>query len=144
MREYPQLRGLPPLEALAKYLSGPAVAHHSVCLQLAQHAPAAIQFFALRDAFGIGGYMTEEQAIAAIKSTLGVQPTGVTLNAEDTHFLAVRLRRLCAHLKYTLPQFATDDAALVNIAGTVIGALLTNMTHGVGLDEQSRKGKPDA
>jgi hypothetical protein len=55
----------------------------------------------------------------------------VTLSGEDAHFLAVRLRRLCAHLNYALPKFAEDDASLINIAGTVIGALLTNMTHGV-------------
>jgi hypothetical protein len=66
-----------------------------------------------------------------LRAALGVQPSGVTLSTEDAHFLAVRLRRLCGHLNYTLPQFASDDAALVNIAGTVIGALLTNMTHGV-------------
>jgi hypothetical protein len=58
-------------------------------------------------------------------------PANVVLTREDAHFLAVRLRRLCAHLHYALPKFADDDANLVNIAGTVIGALLTNLTHGV-------------
>lgn len=52
------------------------------------------------------------------------QAPAVTLSAEDAHFLAVRLRRLCARMDYTLPKFAADDAPLVNIAGTVIGALL--------------------
>jgi hypothetical protein len=58
-------------------------------------------------------------------------PANVLLTREDAHFLAVRLRRLCAHHGYALPKFADDDANLVNIAGTVIGALLTNLTHGV-------------
>jgi hypothetical protein len=55
----------------------------------------------------------------------------VTLTAEDAKFLAARLRRLCAHHNYELPKFATDDASLINIAGSVIGALLTNATPGV-------------
>jgi hypothetical protein len=55
----------------------------------------------------------------------------VTLTGEDAHFLAVRLRRLCAHQGYELPKFAADDASLINIAGSVIGALLTNAAPGV-------------
>jgi hypothetical protein len=58
-------------------------------------------------------------------------PANVVLTREDAHFLAVRLRRLCAHHGYQLPKFAADDASLINIAGTVIGALLTNLTHSV-------------
>jgi hypothetical protein len=55
------------------------------------------------------------------------QATGnVTLDEAEAHFLAVRLRRLCARLNYTLPEFSKDDRALINIAGSVIGALLTN------------------
>jgi hypothetical protein len=114
MREYPQLRGLPPLEALAKYLSGPAVAHHSVCLQLAQHAPAAIQFFALRDAFGIGGYMTEEQAIAAIKSTLGVSPVEASSQQVDD---ALADAMIDANLS---PKFCIEYAATLQAFGRAV------------------------
>jgi hypothetical protein len=67
--------------------------------------------------------------VAAVVQLAG----GVTLSADDAAFLAARLRRLCAHMNYTLPKFADDDSALINIAGTVIGALLMNLTAPAGV-----------
>lgn len=51
--------------------------------------------------------------------------TDLTIDGMDAHFLAVRLRRLFAHHGYVLPEFAKDDASLIGIAGTCIGAILT-------------------
>jgi hypothetical protein len=50
----------------------------------------------------------------------------VTLAADEAAFLAARLRRLFAHYGYALPDFARDDASLIRIAGSAIGAVLTN------------------
>lgn len=50
---------------------------------------------------------------------------GLTLDANDARFLAARLRRLFAHFDYPLPDFAADDARLIGIAASAIGALLT-------------------
>jgi hypothetical protein len=55
----------------------------------------------------------------------------VTLTAEDAKFLAARLRRLFAHHGYALPDFTKDDASLIRIAGSCIGAVLTDATSGV-------------
>jgi hypothetical protein len=51
--------------------------------------------------------------------------TSVTLEAADAAFLAARLRRLFAFFNYSLPSFAADDARLIGIAGSAIGAVLT-------------------
>jgi hypothetical protein len=51
----------------------------------------------------------------------------VTLTHDEAAFLAARLRRLFAHHGYTLPDFAKDDASLLRIAGSAIGAVLTNV-----------------
>ena len=45
-------------------------------------------------------------------------------------FLAARLRRLFVHFDYPVPTFAaSDDAALVNIAGSLLGGLLTRLNQ---------------
>ena len=51
---------------------------------------------------------------------------GLTLDAGEIAFLAARLRRLFEREQYTLPEFAREnDSALIGIAGSVIGAILT-------------------
>lgn len=51
----------------------------------------------------------------------------VTLSPCDAAFLAARLRRLFAHFNYTVPSFAGDDASLLRVAGSCIGAVLANL-----------------
>jgi hypothetical protein len=70
-----------------------------------------------------------ERLVAAVVQLAG----GVTLSADDAAFLSARLRRLFAHHGYTLPNFAKDDASLIRIAGSCIGAVLTNAAAGVGV-----------
>lgn len=53
-----------------------------------------------------------------------------TLEDVDVKFLAARLRRLFAFFNYPLPSFAADDARLIGIAGSAIGALLTRWETG--------------
>jgi hypothetical protein len=67
-----------------------------------------------------------ERLIAAVAQL----SQGITLTTDDAHFLAARLRRLFAHHGYALPDLARDDASLLRIAGSAIGAVLTNV--GVG------------
>lgn len=59
------------------------------------------------------------------------RPQPVSLTAEDAAFLAARLRRLFAHFNYPLPAFAANDAQLIGIAGSAIGAVLASAA-GVG------------
>lgn len=62
-------------EALAEYLTGPLVAHYSVCLQLGPpHTFAARNFFGLREVFGIGGYMKKEEALRKMLITQAHKP----------------------------------------------------------------------
>lgn len=68
-----------------------------------------------------------ERLVAAVVQLAG----GVTLSADDAAFLSARLRRLFAHHGYALPDFAKDDASLIRIAGSCIGAVLTNAAAGV-------------
>ena len=50
---------------------------------------------------------------------------GLILDKGDVSFLAARLRRLFAAENYSRPEFAKEnDAALIGIAGSVIGAIL--------------------
>lgn len=51
----------------------------------------------------------------------------LTLSADDTAFLAARLRRLFSHFGYSLPAFAVKDASLIRIAGSCIGAILSQI-----------------
>lgn len=58
---------------LSVYLTGSRVAMHSINLQLGgMKKTEANAFFALRDSFGISGYMTPDEALAAINETLGI------------------------------------------------------------------------
>jgi hypothetical protein len=57
-------------ELLATYLTGSNVAAASIALQLGGHARTMAEpFFALRDALGIVGYMTRDEALAALART---------------------------------------------------------------------------
>lgn len=51
---------------------------------------------------------------------------GLILDANDVQFLAARLRRLLKFHNYPLPKFADDDKALIGIAPSCIGAVLSN------------------
>lgn len=55
------------IELLAEYFTGAAVGTNSIGLQISTHRVAAQQFFALRNAFGVGnldGVGTAKKAIA--------------------------------------------------------------------------------
>ena len=57
---------------------------------------------------------------------------GLTLDAGEIAFLAARLRRLFEREQYTLPEFAREnDSALIGIAGSVIGAILTRASAAI-------------
>ena len=60
------------IEALASYFSGPCVGLHSMGLTM-PGAPrvAADAYFAARQAVGVQGYVSTEEARAAIARTLG-------------------------------------------------------------------------
>lgn len=54
-------------EVLAEYFTGPAVGLHSVGLSLSgPHRVAAKEFFRAREALGITGYATADEARAAL------------------------------------------------------------------------------
>ena len=55
---------------------------------------------------------------------------GVSLDANETQYLAARLRRLFAHFGLSLPEGHKDDARLIGIAGAAIGMLLTRWECG--------------
>lgn len=79
---------------------------------------------------------------------------GVTLTTDDAAFLAARLRRLFALYSYSLPDFARNDASLIRIAGSCIGAALSTASPGAscipnvstrpnGLHQESNDGRTD-
>jgi hypothetical protein len=49
---------------------------------------------------------------------------GLTLDAGEVRFLATRLRRLCKHFNFPLPEGAEDDAQMIGMAGSAIGLML--------------------
>lgn len=62
------------------------------------------------------------------KTQDGHSASGDLLGSYDADaFLAARLRRLFAHFDYPLPSFAKDDARLIGIAGSCIGAILLRL-----------------
>lgn len=62
---------IPALDALAAYFTGPAVAHHSIGLQMGGPSRATADlFFAARSALGVSGYADAVEAKAAITRAL--------------------------------------------------------------------------
>jgi hypothetical protein len=60
-----------PIFTLADYLSGPLVVEQSLALQAGgPGSQRARRFFALREAFGVTGYATREEAEGMILATL--------------------------------------------------------------------------
>lgn len=57
------------IELLATYLTGSNVAAASIALQIGGHAMTMAQpYFALREALGVTGYATREEAIVALQA----------------------------------------------------------------------------
>lgn len=75
-----------PIDLLAAYLTGPDVAGYSMGLQMGGHrAEVAQQYFALRSAFGVSGYMTAIEARKRIVAALAPpQPVGADDGANRT------------------------------------------------------------
>lgn len=64
-----------PIDHLATFLTGSRVALHSVGLQMrGTMRSEAEAFFALRNAFGVSGYMTRDEAVNAICAALESRP----------------------------------------------------------------------
>jgi hypothetical protein len=63
-----------PIQALAEYLAGADVGHHSIALAVPDEPmklrERAERFFALREAFGVKGYATVQDAERSIIKTL--------------------------------------------------------------------------
>lgn len=68
------------IDALADYLTGPAVAHNSAGLMVmsSSEVKRAQSFFEMRAKFGLIGYPTKEQAIDAITETISLTLKGHT------------------------------------------------------------------
>lgn len=67
------------IRLLAEYFTGPDVGHNSVGMAmpygtLAHFRERAERYFALREAFSVTGYLSTEQAEAAISNTLSGVP----------------------------------------------------------------------
>ena len=57
------------MEALAEYLTGMLVAHHSINLGIGgPNAIAAKEYFNLRAKFGVKGYANKQEAMALLQS----------------------------------------------------------------------------
>lgn len=74
---------------------------------------------------GIAALRTVAAAIERDRNAgVPASSTGLTLDANDTRFLAARLRRLFEHFGVPVPG-ADDNARLIGSAGAAIGLLLT-------------------
>lgn len=95
--------------------------------QAAQKAVEALKWAHRGTIQGLALDVNIAAAIATLEAALQQQPEPValSLSEHDMHFLACRLRRLFKHFKFPLPDFASKDASLIGIAGSVIGMLLT-------------------
>lgn len=60
-----------PIDALAEYLTGPCVAVHSIGLSLSgMPRVAADRFYEVRQALGVHGYATADEARTAIRAAV--------------------------------------------------------------------------
>ena len=68
-----------------------------------------------------------EERYFAFRRMLGnlKHPDTLTLDANEVHFLATRLRRLCNHFGYATPDM--DDKFIIGVGGSLIGGLLTKL-----------------
>jgi hypothetical protein len=74
-----------PFDLLAEFLTGVEVAHQSIALGLPYNGiqrlrERAEQYFALRAAFGVGGYADKDEAFAAITKAIRERIAYLTSN----------------------------------------------------------------
>ena len=62
------------IDLLADHFTGGLVAHQSICLELGgPHSAMAKRFFRTREALGIRGYASKEEATATLAEKLGIK-----------------------------------------------------------------------
>ena len=61
------------IDLIAEHFTGPLVVHNSIGLQLPGQSVMAKRFFDTREALGIRGYATKEEATSTLAKKLGVK-----------------------------------------------------------------------